>query len=121
MKKVMFMAVFAALSAGCGSVTQPVAEIPLVDNGSLLTSDHVKAGQQKINELIDTSQIDADSVKIGGVNYTVGRTFYAASGKNCKFLSSAQDKRLYCYDDAHRGWQLIDDVIVETNVNNQEK
>lgn len=121
MKKVILLAVFSALTTGCGSVSQPVADIPLVDNESLLTPRIGIADPHKMSQVIETSQIDTNSVTIGRVSYTVGKTFYSASGKNCKFLSSALDRKLYCYNDESSNWQQIDNVIVETNINNQDK
>ncbi|GEM_PF-4140045 len=113
MKKVMFLATLIGCLCGCSSVSQPIAEVPLVDNASLEPQDEIRNDRADSSLYIASEQLNQTAVTIDNISYSVGRTFYAASGFNCKFLTSASNQLLYCYDDALREWRRVNSVLVE--------
>ncbi|MEM0912135.1 MAG: hypothetical protein AAGJ37_14230 [Pseudomonadota bacterium] len=116
MKNIILIASGIALLAGCGSVNQPVADLPLVDNASLYTLEQRTKAHKEALDFIDIGAINGDTLTLGSVDYSIGRTFYSASGNDCRFLSSTNKKLLYCLNSDNLGWQRIDDVIIESEV-----
>jgi len=93
MSKILTLFIVIGLVSGCAS------------GGSKRLSDGISSGVEPMNAL-DNLQA-GDSVVHGGESLTVGRPYFAASGRTCKILQRADgSQRAACRDDSNGRWYL---------------
>ena len=109
MKNIVLLAVLSTLIQGCTSIAQPTASRPLVENEFVIPS-------APVNVSLSTALFNAEA----GVEMIIqqkpavfGERFFAATGLNCRKLTSELGgQHIYCLD-IQGSWFQINNVISE--------
>ena len=109
MKKITLLAVLSILMQGCTSIAQPTASRPLVEHEFVTPSAIVDVS---LSTLLSNAKTGA-AVTIQKKPAVLGERFFAATGLNCRKVTSEQaGQHIYCLN-MLGSWFQVKKVISE--------
>lgn len=108
MKIVVLFTFIAGFIQGCGSITQPTASRPLVENNMVATPQLVN---DSLNQHLSHSG-PGTVIVVATKNKVLGRQFFAASGLTCRKVNEQNtlDSHIYCQNEQN-AWFKAGNVI----------
>jgi len=111
MKNITLLAVLLTLVQGCASIAQPTASRPLVEHEFVTPSASIDVS---LSRFLSNAKTGA-AITIQQKPVVMGERFFAASGLNCRKLTSElTGQTIYCLN-TESSWFKVKKVISEYN------
>jgi hypothetical protein len=109
MKNIMLLAVLSTFIQGCSSIKQPTASLPLVEHQFVIPTGSVDVS---LSTALSNAKTGA-AMNIHQQPAVMGERFFAATGLNCRKLTSVQaEEHIYCLS-IQGNWFQVKKVISE--------
>ncbi|MFT5924865.1 MAG: hypothetical protein ACI9LE_001865 [Paraglaciecola sp.] len=107
MKNIVLLAVLSTLVQGCTSIAQPTASLPLVEHDFVIPTGSVDVS---LSTALSNAKTGA-AMNIHHQPAVMGERFFAATGLNCRKLTSVQaGQNIYCLN-IQGNWFQVKKVI----------
>jgi hypothetical protein len=109
MKNIVLLAVLSTFIQGCSSIVQPTASLPLVEHDFVIPIGSVDVS---LSTALSNAKSGA-AMNIHQQPAVMGERFFAATGLNCRKLTSVQaGQHIYCLN-IQGNWFQVKKVISE--------